>query len=158
MPIGCTSSCRTFEIFSSAVEWIARNRLHITSILHSLDDFLIFAPSRQLCQQQLDLFLMLCNYLGIPIAPEKTVGPATTLAFAGIELDSIQMEARLSPDKLAKCGQLISIFLLRKKVTLHEIQVLTGLLNFACSVSFLDGPFYADLLTLQLALKPLTIR
>ena len=121
MSMGCASSCRTFEIFSSAIEWIARHRLHITNILHLLDDFLIIAPSRQLCQQQLDLFLMLCNYLGIPMAPEKTMGPATTLAFAGIELDSIQREARLPPDKLAKSGQLISTFLLRKKVTLHEI-------------------------------------
>lgn len=131
MPMGCASSCLTFETFSTAIEWIARNRLHITGISHLLDDSLIIAPSRQLCQQQLDLFLMLCDYLGIPMAPEKTVGPATTLAFAEIELDSIQMEACLPPDKFAKCGHLISIFLPRKKVTLHEIQVLTGLLNFA---------------------------
>jgi hypothetical protein len=57
---------------------------------------------------------MLCDYLGIPMAPEKAVGLVTTLAFAGIELDSIQMEARLPPDKFAKCGHLISIFLPQK--------------------------------------------
>ena len=34
MPLGCSSSCRTFEILSTAVEWIARHRLRIEFILH----------------------------------------------------------------------------------------------------------------------------
>ena len=42
---------------------------------------------------ELDLFLSLCSYLGIPMAPERTYGHVTTLSFAGIELDS---EAPLS--------------------------------------------------------------
>lgn len=72
--------------------------------------------------------------LGIPIAPEKTCGPATTLTFAGIELDPIKCEARLPRDKIEKCVQTIADFLHRKKVTLKELQSLIGLLNFACSV------------------------
>ena len=68
-----------FETFSAAVEWIAHNKLKIDYILHLLDDLLLVAPSEQLCQQQLDLFLSLCSYVGIPIAPEKTCGPATSV-------------------------------------------------------------------------------
>ena len=68
------------------------------------------------------------------MAPEKTCGPATTLSFAGIELDSVSFEARLPLDKIDKCLGLIANFLTRKKVTLKEIQSLTGMLNFACSV------------------------
>ncbi|KAL9967839.1 hypothetical protein ACROYT_G026137 [Oculina patagonica] len=79
MPMECSSSCLTFEIFSSAVEWIARMKFNIGHILHLLDDFLIVASSATLCQDQLALFLSLCSYLGIPMAPEKTCGPATTL-------------------------------------------------------------------------------
>ena len=90
--------------------------------------------SESLCQDQLHLFLELCSYLGIPIAPEKTCGPATTLSFAGIELDSVSFEARLPLEKIDKCLSLIANFLTRKKVTLKEIQSLTGMLNFACSV------------------------
>ena len=70
----------------------------------------------------------------VPIAPEKTVGPQKILSFAGIELDTLRMEARLPADKIDKCKLLISSFLRRKKVTLREIQSLTGVLNFACSV------------------------
>ena len=44
------------------------------------------------------------------------------------------MEARLPPDKLNKCSALLLDFLHRKKATLREVQSLTGLLNFACSV------------------------
>ena len=134
MPMGCSSSCLTFETFSTAVEWVAHNKLKIDYILHLLDDYLLVAPSVQLCQQQLDLFLSLCTHLGIPIAPEKTCGPATSMSFAGIELDSIRWEAHLPLDKIEKCISLISEFCRRKKVTLKEIQSLVGLLNFACSV------------------------
>ena len=134
MPIGCSSSCKTFEMLSSAVEWIAQTKLHIPFILHLLDDFLLVSHTEETCRKQLELFLMLCSYLGIPMAPEKTVGPSTTIAFAGIELDSILMEARLPHEKIDKCQEFISIFLQRRKVTLKEIQSLTGLLNFACAV------------------------
>ena len=45
MPIGCSSSCRTFEIFSSALEWVAHNHLNIPHLIHILDDFLMGAPT-----------------------------------------------------------------------------------------------------------------
>ena len=32
--MGCSSSCKTFEMFSTALEWIAQNELHIPYILH----------------------------------------------------------------------------------------------------------------------------
>lgn len=153
MPMGCSSSCKTFEIFSSAIEWIAQKKLHIDHILHLLDDFLIVSPSPDLCKQQLDLFLMLCQYLGIPMAPEKTIGPSSTISFAGIELDSVLMEARLPPDKLVKCQDLISGFLRRRKVTLQEIQSLTGLLNFACTVVVPGRAFLRRLIDLTIGLR-----
>lgn len=93
MPMGCSSSCKTFETFSTAVEWIAQTKIKIPSILHLLDDFLIVAPTHSLCSRQLQLFLNLYNYLGIPMVPEKTVGPLSTLSFAGIELDSIAISS-----------------------------------------------------------------
>lgn len=94
----------------------------------------IIMSSRSLCQSQLHLFLDLSSYLGIPIAPEKTCGPSTTLLFASIELDSVSFEGRLPINKLEKCLCIVSDFLSRKKVILKEVQSLTGFLNFACSV------------------------
>ena len=153
MPMGCSSSCKTFETFSTAIEWIAQNKLHITHILHLLDDFLIISPKEDLCQKQLDLFLMLSSYLGIPMAPEKTVGPSQIISFAGIELDSILMKARLPQEKLDKCEALISAFVRRRKVSLREIQSLTGLLNFACLVVVPARAFLRRLIDLTLCVN-----
>ena len=105
MPMGCSSSCKIFETFSTAIEWIARHKLNINKLLHFLDDFLFLSSTRTQCQGDLDRFLIFCSHLGIPIAPEKNCGSATTLTFAGIELDSIKSEAHLPKDKIAKCVQ-----------------------------------------------------
>ena len=41
-----------------------------------------------------------CDRVGLPVEPEKDKGPATTISFVGIELDSIALEIRLPLDKL----------------------------------------------------------
>ena len=127
--MGCSSSCKTFEIFSTAVEWIAQHKFNIDKLLHLLDDFLLIAATHTQCRSNLDRFLNLCATLGIPIAPEKTCSPATTLTFAGIEFDSIKSQARLPADKLEKYVDTIASFLNRKKLTLKDLQSLIGLLK-----------------------------
>ena len=134
LPMGCSSSCAIFEAFSTALEWLAINRLGDSGVLHILDDFLFIADSQDKCHADLTNFLGMCEYLGVPIAQEKTVGPDTTLQFAGITLDSVMQEARLPVDKLRKCRMLLRTFYKRRKVTLRELQSLLGLLNFTCSV------------------------
>ncbi len=130
MPMGCSSSCKTFETFSTAIEWIAGQKLEIDDLLHLLDDFLFVSPTYNQCKYNLERFISLCHQIGLPIVPDKTFRPCTTLTFAGIELDSIQSEARLPQEKITKCVELITAFLTRKKVQLHELQSLIGLLNF----------------------------
>ena len=103
-------------------------------MLHLLDDFLVISGSHEQCSRELTLFLELCSYLGIPMSPDKTIGPSTVLSFAGIELDTVRSEARLPGDKVLRCVSLLSDYLKCKKVTLRELQSLVGLLNFACSV------------------------
>ena len=71
-PMGCSSSCSTFELFSSALEWIAQDKLKINHLIHVLDDFFVVAPTSALCEKQITLFVEMCHYLGVPIAPEKT--------------------------------------------------------------------------------------
>ena len=63
------------------------------------------------------------------------------------------MEARLPPDKLVKCQDLISGFLRRRKVTLREIQSLTGLLNFACTVIVPGRAFLRRLIDLTIGIR-----
>ena len=87
------------------------------------------------------------------MAPEKTFGPSTILTFAGVELGTIRCESRLPEDKLLKCKQLIAEFIKKKKATLRELQSLTGVLNFACSVVVPGRCFLRRLIDLTIGLK-----
>jgi len=87
------------------------------------------------------------------MAPEKTMGPSTTITLAGIELDSVEMEVQLPQNKLDKCKELISEFLKCRKVTLKEIQSFTGLLNFACAVVVPGRAFLRHLIDLTLGIR-----
>ena len=140
-------------MFSSALEWVAKKHLHIEHIVHILDDYLMAASSYHQCCVALRNFISLCNYLGVPIAPEKTVSPQTVLIFAGIELDTNTMEARLPNDKITKTKTFLSDFLRRKKVSLKETQSLIGLLNFACSVVVPGRAFLRRLIDLTKGVK-----
>ena len=83
---------------------------------------------------RLGQLISLCHHLGVPLAPEKTVGPDTVLQFAGITLDSVRKEARLPDEKLQKCRMLLHNFYKRRTVKLKELQSLIRLLNFTCQV------------------------
>ena len=56
----------------------------------------------------------MCDELGVPMGPEKTMGPSSVSCFAGIELVTDNIEARLPEEKLRKCVTLIYEFLKRK--------------------------------------------
>ena len=70
------------------------------------------------------------------------------MSFAGFELDTIRIEARLPSNKLTKGRTLISELFKRKKVTLREMQSVIGFLNFACAVIVPGRPFLRGLIDL----------
>ena len=148
LPNGCSSSCAIFEAFSTAFEWLAKHYLRASGVLHILDDFLFIATSQGKCDSDLNNFLSLRDRLGIPIAHEKTEGPSTTLQFAGITLNMINMKPCLVDDKLKKCNPQLLAMNKRGKTTLKALQSLIGLLNFPCSVVLPGWAFLRRLIDL----------
>jgi len=71
--------------------------------------------------------LLTFRNLGVPIAPHKTEGPCTTLAFMGIILETVRMEARLPADKVERIEASLALFQMKKSCTLKELQSLIGL-------------------------------
>ena len=134
LPMGCSMSCAIFESFSTAIQWIANNKLGIPRMVHVLDNFLMIASSTGEVSTQLRKFLDFCEECGIPIAPENTEGPDQKLAFLGITLDVTLSLAILPDDKLSRCRRLLREAMTRKTMTLKELQSLLGHLNFACRV------------------------
>ena len=153
LPMGCSSSCAIFETFSSALQWIAETKLHVTAMVHFLDDFLLLATSKSKCAADLNAFESFCRQTGVPLAAEKTIQPTTSLPFLGITLDTIALEARLPPDKLHQCNTLLTDFASRSKVTLKELQSLIGVLNFACSVIVPGRAFLRRLIDLTMGVS-----
>ena len=150
--MGCSSSRPIFEALSTSLEWLSLYKFKASAVLHILDDFLFVASSLEKFHTDLANFLRLCDYLGVPIAHEKTVKPRTTIEFAGITIDSISQEARLPPDKLQKCRTWFHQFYKRRTVTLRELQSLIGLLNFACSVVVPGRAFLRRLIDLTIGI------
>ena len=70
LAMGLSSSCKTFEALSTAIQWIAQTKLGISYMLHLLDDFLIISRSHEQCSRELTLFLELCSYVGVPMSPD----------------------------------------------------------------------------------------
>lgn len=95
----------------------------------------------------------MCQFIGVPIVEEKTVGPDTSLQFAGITLDSILQEAGLPEDKLHKRHTLLTSFYSRRKVTVKKLQSLIGLLNIICSIILPGRAFLRRLIDLTVRLR-----
>ena len=83
------------------------------------------------CKISLDIFLMLCNNLNIPINEDKTVLPSTIVTVFGVEIDTLLMQARLPSDKLEKAKSLLQSMQERQSIRLFELQSLLGYLSFA---------------------------
>lgn len=149
LPMGCSISCSIFETFSTALQWIACTKFGVPTMLHILDDFLFLGPpDSSICKLALHQFMSMCDVLGVPIKGEKTEGPSTTLIFLGIELDTVNMEARLPEVKIVKIQNALHSAKRRKKMTLRELQSLIGLLNFACCVVVPGRAFLRRLIAL----------
>ena len=152
LPMGCSSSCAIFEAFSDALHWIAEQKLHVSYIVHFLDDFLFLASSESKCLTDMRAFTALCSHIGVPLAESKSVAPTTALTFLGITLDSVRLEARLPSDKLQQCKSLLNDFSSRAKVSLRELQSLIGVLNFACCVVVPGRAFLRRLIDLTIGI------
>ena len=134
LPFGSRSSPCIFNTFADLLWWILINVGGICWLIHYLDDFLICAPTRELCLNDMETMQAMFSELGVPLASDKTEGPTPVLTFLGIEIDTRQRIVRLPPDKLMELSQLLQSWVGRKKCTKRELLSLIGSLSFASKV------------------------
>ena len=90
------------------------------------------APGSTECAVNNTIMHKVCEDVGLPIDPAKDEGPATTISFTGIEIDSDTMETRLP-----KAGPLkaeLANWRGRKACRKRELLSLIGVLSHACKV------------------------
>ena len=134
LPFGLRSAPKLFNIMADLLAWILDVQ-GVSYLIHYLDDFLtIGAPGSSECERNLETLIQVCQVVGVPLATEKVAGPATTLEFLGILLDTARMEARLPNEKLARVRQTVTVWLGKKSATKREISSLVGLLQHAAKV------------------------
>ena len=135
LPFGLRSAPYIFNSLADLFEWILMNNYLVPELLHYLDDYLTLGPpASPVCARSLHAIQNAANHIGIPLAPDKVEGPTTCLTFLGIELDSVQMIARLPADKLAELVLLIHQWGHKKYCKRKELESLIGKLNHACYV------------------------
>ena len=134
LPFGLKSSCRLWELYATALHHFFVHIIGIDHVVHYIDDFLFVVAVGPSAQEQLTAALALCSRLGVPMSNEKLEGPCTMLTFLGIELDTVLMIARLSAERLKELQLLLLSWVRKRVATVKELQSLTGILNFACTV------------------------
>lgn len=117
------------------------NQAKHEGILAHGDDFLIVArPNSTQCARIVEVMVQVCKQLGVPLASDKTEGPATKLVFLGIELDSISQTLALPAAKLAEILHLLQEWDQKESCTVSDVQSLVGKLQFA-SNAFRPGAY-----------------
>ena len=108
LPFGLRSAPFIFNSIADMVEWILLNKHHPSNLLQYLDDFITAGPPQSSqCAYNLNTAVCVCHRLGLPLHANKCVGPATSMAILGIELDSVNQVACLPEDKLLALRELI---------------------------------------------------
>lgn len=134
LPFGLRSTPKIFTAVADAVEWMGKHE-GIGILYHYLDDFLTAGrPGTRECSQSVLALRALFDRLGIPIAEDKLEGPACSLSFLGIVIDSMAMELRLPNKKLSELKTLIGEWKSRRSCRKRDLQSLVGKLQHACKV------------------------
>lgn len=75
-----------------------------------LDDFLLIADSKELCQSSLDRMLAEFAELGVIVNHKKTILPAQVCRFLGLDIDSVRMQILVPDYKLARIKKELTDF------------------------------------------------
>lgn len=91
LPFGLRSASLIFTALATALLWIMKQK-GVTYADSCIDDFLTArAPNSLECQKNPDIIHKTCEEVGLLTEPEKDEGPATTVSFFGLELDTVAL-------------------------------------------------------------------
>ena len=136
LAMGASCSCFIFEKFSTALEWILKNKFNVQNCLHILDDFFWVDLNKIRAAYSKKCWFKLTKDVNCPVSLPKTTEADYVCIFSGIQFDSVNMMAQLPLDKLRKYGEAINILLRpgHRKTTLRNMQSIIGCLQYATTV------------------------
>lgn len=84
----------------------------------------------------------------MPLAEDKVEGPSSQLEYLGILLDSVALEARLTPKRLREIHQALSTWSTCTHCRKQKLLSLIGILSFAAKVVPADKTFLRRMIDL----------
>ena len=154
LPFGLRSAPFIFNSVAELVEWILHHNYSIRELLHYLDDYITAGPPESPdCARNLAVASSVCLTLGLPLHPDKTVGPSTCLTVLGIELNTILQVARLPTAKLLDIKLLLREWRSRRWCTRVQLESLIGKLHHACLVVWPGRTFLRRMINLLSAFR-----
>jgi hypothetical protein len=118
-----------------------------------LDDFCLVAESAAACEKGLSVLLKLLISLGFTPNDKRIQQPSQCVIFLGVEVDAKTMRLSLSEEKLMETNHLVQEAFRRRKISMKELQVLAGKLNWVCNVVYGGRTFLRRLLDLLKGLR-----
>lgn len=117
LPFGLRSSPKIFTAVADLLAWVLYCE-EVTLVIHYLDDFLVFKPpsSSTSCIMRSRVESIL-NHIGAPIVCHKTEGPASTVAFLGIQIDTDLFQLSLPNEKICRLHNLLHQWCTRRSCT-----------------------------------------
>ena len=121
LPFEAAISCTHFQCFSNAVAHLVKYWTG-KPVINYLDDYLFVALLKLLCNQQVNVFLAICEQIRFPVSMEKTFWGATIMVFLGLLIDTVAQTVSIPVNKVLKVRNLITRVLNKRKLTLKELQ------------------------------------
>eukprot|EP00732_Lithocolla_globosa_P001096 Lithocolla_globosa_v1_NODE_493_length_3897_cov_316.316502.p2 type:complete len:317 gc:universal NODE_493_length_3897_cov_316.316502:1840-2790(+) len=124
-------------------------------LINFLDDYFFLHRTESGCREGWLLFRALCAELNVGINLSKLWAPSTVLEFLAVELDTVQMEARLSIERIAEIRTELEWFTNKRTCTRRRLLSLIGLLSWAAAIITPGRIFLARLIRTSTTVKPL---
>ena len=128
LSFGLCTAPYLFNLFAEALHWMMVSYLHWTLVCHYLDDFIYIIPASEVSSQRLHLDIKAYNelmaLLGMPNNGAKEEQGTVVIVF-GIEIDTVNLIARLPQDKLEKVRDATSAALASKSGVFYASERLT---------------------------------
>ena len=100
LSFGLRSAPKTFNAMADALAWLAQ-REGVWLCYHYLDYYILLGPpGSHECQRALEIFITLCDHLGVLLTGHMQEGPTSCLVFLGIKIDMVASQLCLPADKI----------------------------------------------------------
>lgn len=122
-------SCQIFQEFSNSLAHIVK--YHTKQELDwYLDDYFFANLLADNCNWQVTVFLNICKEINFPVSEDKTIWATQNMTFLGLLLNTLLQVVSIPEDKRVKAQDALDRVLRARKVKVHDLQKLTGQLNF----------------------------